>query len=667
MCLFLTCLADGCAFRSYIAVIVDNFNRIRKKLIEQDEGGTATMTSDQQKWSKSMIQYLANSDRVKKIGTSHAPTGPMRRIVYDLVTSAAFESLIFIVIALNVMLMASDYWQIEHDPFYRVYTDATSIFIHIYYAECILKIIGMGQRYFQDKWCQLDFFLVLTALLDEFAQPILTALGADAGSTQLLRVMRTLRIVRIVRLLKGAKQLKKLLLTLMLTLQPLLNVSALLALLVFVYAVTGVQMFTFVRHGTHLGADNNFDSIGHAAMLLFQCLTGDGWALLMVDASIRPESGRCSEEAGDCGSHLAIPYFVSFQIIGAFVFLNLVVAVMIESFTELGEAPDHTEEVVEVWHDLTLSSRVRVYVRALRAANHPDAKLADIDERARERLRDHFQWNVFEALRELGLSADSSAIARAVPEFTRYPDDFGNDIWTIRSELLRDMVLRLPPPIGLMGLVASHTDANKLCFKLRLTHINGRVAFREVLAVLLQAKPTADEEQEQRQAMALPQSEALPPPGAFSVQPADTASLFATDTIRKHLRVRNGRSNTAEREAFDAQRRKRLATIRKNKQTHGVAEHQWRSDTSGVFFPVGPVKQRWDGLVMMLVLYSVRMRPSALAISRRFHLASPRHRSHFPPLLSLLTSPLTPPLCAGDHGALPCHLRRGRRGRDVGL
>ena len=33
----------------------------------------------------------------------------------------------------------------------------------------------------------------------------------------------------------------------------------------------------------------------------------------------------------------AIPCFVSFQIIGAFVFLNLVVAIMIESFTELGE------------------------------------------------------------------------------------------------------------------------------------------------------------------------------------------------------------------------------------------------------------------------------------------------------------------------------------------
>lgn len=35
---------------------------------------------------------------------------------------------------------------------------------------------------------------------------------------------------------------------------------------------------------------------------------------------------------GDCGSYLAVPFFVSFQVLCVFVSLNLVIAVIIESF-----------------------------------------------------------------------------------------------------------------------------------------------------------------------------------------------------------------------------------------------------------------------------------------------------------------------------------------------
>ena len=40
--------------------------------------------------------------------------------------------------------------------------------------------------------------------------------------------------------------------------------------------------------------------------------------------------------AGDCGSRLALPYFVSYTIVATFVFINLVVAVILENFTALG-------------------------------------------------------------------------------------------------------------------------------------------------------------------------------------------------------------------------------------------------------------------------------------------------------------------------------------------
>ena len=50
-------------------------------------------------------------------------------------------------------------------------------------------------------------------------------------------------------------------------------------------------------------------------LLLFQCLTGDDWSMVMDDAMVTPERG-CSYEDGNCGSPLAVPYFVSFLLLG---------------------------------------------------------------------------------------------------------------------------------------------------------------------------------------------------------------------------------------------------------------------------------------------------------------------------------------------------------------
>ena len=137
----------------------------------------------------------------------------------------------------------------------------------------------------------------------------------------LLRVLRILRILRILRLLKGAKDLRDLIVTMVLSFPSLLNVGSLLALILFIFSVLGVTMFTFVAHGdpisdAHGGISSmrNFDTLGNAFLVLLQCLTGDGWSTVMADAMKSEESGRCSEDAGDCGSVAAIPFFISFQV-----------------------------------------------------------------------------------------------------------------------------------------------------------------------------------------------------------------------------------------------------------------------------------------------------------------------------------------------------------------
>ena len=169
----------------------------------------------------------------------------------------------------------------------------------------------------------------------------------------LLRVLRVVRVLRILRLLKGAKELRTLIMTMIYAFPSLINVCGratrtvphrsqwtqcptdpsgfsaqcttravalcvpqvcgVLALIIFIYAILGVDFFTFVAHQQNINDYRNFDDLGHAGLLLFQCLTGDAWSALMTDAMVADGAG-CSEGAGDCGSWIAIPYFISFQV-----------------------------------------------------------------------------------------------------------------------------------------------------------------------------------------------------------------------------------------------------------------------------------------------------------------------------------------------------------------
>ena len=88
----------------------------------------------------------------------------------------------------------------------------------------------------------------------------------------IFRILRIFRVFRILRLLKGpaAKGIKDLIMTMVLSFPALINVGSLLGLIVFIYAVLGVNLFTFLAWGESYTDERNFVNIGSSALLLFQ-------------------------------------------------------------------------------------------------------------------------------------------------------------------------------------------------------------------------------------------------------------------------------------------------------------------------------------------------------------------------------------------------------------
>ena len=314
----------------FVGAIVDNFTRL-----QSEADGSALMTDEQQQWVQAMKASNSNPDKGRR-----EPTFGPQRVFFLLVTSREFECFVFGVIVLNIAWMALDYDRIvENEPFDWVYETGLVAFTFFYFFEFALKICGLGcGGYFGDGWCRFDFFLVCVAAGDMYLNELMQLLPLPPT---LLRVLRIARVLRILQLLKSLKGVRDLVMTLVFAFPALCNVGLLLGIVMFMYAVLGINVFTYVQRGETINEQRNFETFGNAFITLFQCLTGDGWSSVMDDAMINEERG-CDPKPldgspSDCGSPLALPYFVSFVIVGNFIFLNLVVAVIIDNFTALGK------------------------------------------------------------------------------------------------------------------------------------------------------------------------------------------------------------------------------------------------------------------------------------------------------------------------------------------
>ena len=484
------------AINLFVGVVVDNFNRIKAEN-EAEGGGSATMTPEQAQWVETMkMKSAAQPQKVQR-----PPANCLRRLCFNLVTSSAFDTFIIMVIIANVGVMACDYWGIENDADnFGMYNQAMFIFANIYYVEFCLKITGLGpMAYFGDNWCRFDFTLVCTSLLDQFAAELLEQILPIPP--MVLRVMRVLRILRILRLLKGpgAKQVRDLIMTLVLSFPPLINVGGVLALVVFMYAVLGVNLFTYVVPQENLTVDRNFMTLGSSMLLLFQCLTGDNWSGMMIDAAVGEGTGKCSAAEGNCGSPGAVPFFISFMLIASFVVLNLVVAVILENFSSLGN----------VRTDLVSKDDIDTFKEA---------------------------WGVFDP------DADLMIPAKHLPELLlAVPPPMGLSGVGGRKRAVRLCLgLEVRSPTGIKKKLQQDT--------------NGEVCFSDVLDALVQRSYKSVEVEGAEGADSLPASPS--PPGSPDVADLeageggenDIARMFAYETIAGH--VWRWRLRTAARKAL---------------------------------------------------------------------------------------------------------------------
>ncbi|XP_028910161.1 voltage-dependent N-type calcium channel subunit alpha-1B isoform X4 [Ornithorhynchus anatinus] len=271
--------------------------------------------------------------------------------MWKFVVSPPFEYFIMAMIALNTVVLMMKFYDAPHG--YEIMLKCLNVvFTSMFSMECVLKIIAFGVlNYFRDAWNVFDFVTVLGSITD-----ILVTEIADTNNFINLSFLRLFRAARLIKLLRQGYTIRILLWTFVQSFKALPYVCLLIAMLFFIYAIIGMQVFGNIAldDETSINRHNNFRTFLQALMLLFRSATGEAWHEIMLSCLSNRECDPASHLKNECGSDFAYFYFVSFIFLCSFLMLNLFVAVIMDNFEYLTRdssilGPHHLDEFIRVW------------------------------------------------------------------------------------------------------------------------------------------------------------------------------------------------------------------------------------------------------------------------------------------------------------------------------
>ncbi|KAK3929329.1 Voltage-dependent calcium channel type A subunit alpha-1, partial [Frankliniella fusca] len=206
------------------------------------------------------------------------------------------------------------------------------------------------QNYFKDAWNTFDFVTVVGSIVDA----LVIELGTNSINVGFLRLFRAARLIK---LLRQGYTIRILLWTFVQSFKALPYVCLLIAMLFFIYAIIGMQVFGNIALDPEsaITRHNNFRNFVQGLMLLFRCATGESWPNIMLSCIKGKQCDPRAKKTGEmCGSNLAYAYFVSFIFFCSFLMLNLFVAVIMDNFDYLTRdssilGAHHLDEFVRIW------------------------------------------------------------------------------------------------------------------------------------------------------------------------------------------------------------------------------------------------------------------------------------------------------------------------------
>ena len=188
------------------------------------------------------------------------------------------------------------------DRFEKTFQVVYTVVLWLFVAELVIKIVAHFPKpleFFKDGWNVFDTLLVLLCFL-------LVLLDTE-------QVVLIARVLRFLRIISAMEQLRVLVSVLIRSMSGMLRIGLLTMTIIYVYGVLGHHLF-------HEVDPIHWSSLGVSLLTIFRIMTLEGWIeLLNITMATY---------------WWAWVYFVSLILIGTFLILNLIVAVVIQNHDE---------------------------------------------------------------------------------------------------------------------------------------------------------------------------------------------------------------------------------------------------------------------------------------------------------------------------------------------
>ena len=296
-----------------------------------EQTGVAFLTTDQRSW-------LELRKLLKQVAPSKRPNNKRKRENWQewcyrraVTKTGRWHRSVTAILLVHLILLCLEfypepwYWSQARDYLYLGFTA-------FYIVNIIVRVIGLSwTRFRKSAWDVYSVFAIggtfITTglLLSNFHEPYYAQL-------------HKLFLVSVVLLLiPRNNQLDQLFKTAAASLTNISNLLATWFVLFLVYAIAMTQAFGLTRFSYNETNNINFRTVPKALILLFRMSVGEGWNMIMEDfARVVPPYCTVAQDyfGGDCGSpEWARALFISWNILSMFIFVNLFISLIYESFS----------------------------------------------------------------------------------------------------------------------------------------------------------------------------------------------------------------------------------------------------------------------------------------------------------------------------------------------
>ncbi|RSL68458.1 hypothetical protein CEP53_002571 [Fusarium sp. AF-6] len=296
-----------------------------------EQTGVAYLTADQRSWLelRKILRQISPSKSSYDDSEASWKKWCHKRAIEK---KGKWYQTITITLVLHLIVLVSEFAS-EPEWWTRARDFVFFAFILAYTANITIRIVGLGwARFRRSSWDLYSLIIVFGAFVSTLALLI-----SDTRVESYVQLHKVFLVAIVLLLIPRNDALDQLFKTAAASLTVIGNLLATWLVFFLVFAIAMTQAFSLTRFGEDGTNNINFRTVPKALILLFRMSLGEGWNQVMEDyANIEPP--LCVDEArffdSDCGSKSwARILFILWNIVSMYIFVNLFVSLIYESFS----------------------------------------------------------------------------------------------------------------------------------------------------------------------------------------------------------------------------------------------------------------------------------------------------------------------------------------------